>query len=150
MARKTYGVSGLIEWTANIKAGKTAVIVHFTGGATTSFGITPAKYTTENPFFQAVIEGSEEYRKGKIALLSTIGEEAPKPQPAQPKPEPEQAENADKNTGFTQVEVADKADAIEWLKEHHPEKGYNGAKLRSKEAFNAACDECSVQFIFSE
>ncbi len=49
--------------------------------------------------------------------------------------------------GVEEVEVACKADAVEWLKEHCPTKGYNGNNLRSKEAFEAACKEANVRFV---
>ena len=53
------------------------------------------------------------------------------------------------DNGVQKVEVADKAEAIEWLKEHNPEAGYTAAKLRSKDAFNAACEENNVEFVFT-
>ena len=67
--RKIYGVSGMMEWQALIICGKVHVTVPFTGGSMNGYGITPAKYTTEDPFMQQVIERSEYYRKGKIVLL---------------------------------------------------------------------------------
>lgn len=47
------------------------------------------------------------------------------------------------------VDVADKSDAIEYLKEHFPEKGYTAVKLRTKGAFEAAQKECGVKFMFT-
>ena len=44
------------------------------------------------------------------------------------------------------IKVADKSDAIEYLKERFPEKGYTAVKLRTKTAFEAACKECGVEF----
>lgn len=44
------------------------------------------------------------------------------------------------------IKVADKPDAIEYLKERFPEKGYTAVKLRTKTAFEAACKECGVEF----
>ena len=70
--KKTYGVSGLIDWQAQIKAGKACLVVTFTGGGLTSYGVTPAQYTTENILFQKIIENSKEFKKGKIKLLRTI------------------------------------------------------------------------------
>ena len=72
MKRKTYGVSGLMDWTTQIKAGKAMVTVHFTGGALTAYGVTPATYSTTDAFFQRVIEGSAQFRSGKIALPSEM------------------------------------------------------------------------------
>lgn len=70
--KKTYGVSGLIDWQAQIKAGKASLIVTFTGGGLTSYGVTPAQYTTENILFQKIIENSREFRAGKIKLIRTV------------------------------------------------------------------------------
>lgn len=98
--------------------------------------------------------------------------EAPAPamEPAATAPEPETtvpadetpASNAGEGTevgegeapapvagGVQTVEVACKADAVEWLKERYPDKGYNGNTLRSKDAFAAACKEAGVEFIFA-
>lgn len=70
--KKTYGVSGLIDWQAQIKAGKACLVVTFTGGGLTSYGVTPAQYTTENILYQKVIENSKEFKNGKIKLLRSI------------------------------------------------------------------------------
>lgn len=48
------------------------------------------------------------------------------------------------------ISVADKSEAIEWLKEYYPDKGYTATKLRSKDAFEAACKECGVVFEIAE
>ena len=47
------------------------------------------------------------------------------------------------------IKVADKSEAIEWLKEHNPDAGYTAAKLRSKDAFEKACADCNVTFEFN-
>ena len=48
------------------------------------------------------------------------------------------------------IKVADKREAVEWLKEHYPEKGYTSVNLRTKAAFEAACSECGVEFEIAE
>jgi hypothetical protein len=203
MIRKTYGVSGLMDWTTQIKAGKGSVSVHFTGGALTAYGVTPAKYSTSNPFFQSVIENSKQFKSGRIELLGTMevpddaatkarkarmaakvaekpakDEQSPvteTPVPETPAPVAEETvtpttpaqeppADAAQPTGKTQdetlqgdgedadggkVKVADKSDAIEYLKEKFPEKGYTAVKLRTKTAFEAACKECGVEFVFT-
>jgi hypothetical protein len=203
MIRKTYGVSGLMDWTTQIKAGKGSVSVHFTGGALTAYGVTPAKYSTSNPFFQSVIENSKQFKSGRIELLGTMEvpddaatkarkarmaakaaekpakdeqspvTETPVPEtpahvaeetvtPTTPAEEPP-AEEA-QPTGETQdetlqgdgedadggkIKVADKNEAIEYLKEHFAEKNYTATSLRTKTAFEAACKECGVEFVFT-
>lgn len=203
MIRKTYGVSGLMDWTTQIKAGKGSVSVHFTGGALTAYGVTPAKYSTSNPFFQSVIENSKQFKSGRIELLGTMEvpddaatkarkarlaakaaampvkegqntvqenavSETPTPvaeEPVTPTvPVEETSAEEVQPTGETQdetlqgdgedadggkIKVADKSDAIEYLKEKFPEKGYTAVKLRTKTAFEAACKECGVEFVFT-
>lgn len=203
MIRKTYGVSGLMDWTTQIKAGKGSVSVHFTGGALTAYGVTPAKYSTSNPFFQSVIENSKQFKSGRIELLGTMevpddaatkarkarmaakaaekpakDEQSPvteTPVPETPAPvvkepvtpttpaEETPAEEV-QTTGETQdetlqgdgddayggkIKVADKNEAIEYLKEHFAEKNYTATSLRTKTAFEAACKECGVEFVFT-
>ena len=203
MIRKTYGVSGLMDWTTQIKTGKVSVSVHFTGGALTAYGVTPAKYSTSNPFFQSVIENSEQFKSGRIMLLGemevpddaatkarkarkaakaaekpakeeqspvteTTVPETPAPvvdEPVTPTtPAKESPAESEQPTDETQDEtlqgdgddadggkimVADKPDAIEYLKERFPEKGYTAVKLRTKTAFDAACKECGVELMFT-
>lgn len=203
MIRKTYGVSGLMDWTTQIKAGKGSVSVHFTGGALTAYGVTPAKYSTSNPFFQSVIENSKQFKSGRIELLGTMEvpddaatkarkahmaakaaekpakeEQSPvteTPVPETPAPvvkEPvtpttpaeetpaEEVQPTDETQDETlqgdgedadggKIKVADKNEAIEYLKEHFSEKGYTATSLRTKTAFEAACKECGVEFVFA-
>lgn len=59
------------------------------------------------------------------------------------------ATSAEGNNGVKTIEVACKADAVDWLKERFPDRGYNGNNLRSKEAFAAACKEAGVEFIIA-
>jgi hypothetical protein len=70
--RKTYGVSGYMEWVALIECGKATVKVHFSGGSLTGYGVTPAEFTTQNPMTQAIVENSKEFKSGKIFLLREI------------------------------------------------------------------------------
>ena len=70
--RKTYGVSGYMEWVALIECGKATVKVHFSGGSLTGYGVTPAEFTTQNPMTQAIIENSKEFKSGKIFILREI------------------------------------------------------------------------------
>ena len=81
--RKTYGVRNLVEWQANIPVGKGRLIVHFTGGSITAYGVTPAVYKTDNPIHQAIIENSGYFRSGRIFLMKSdflkeIADPAPK------------------------------------------------------------------------
>jgi len=197
MKLKTYGVSGLMDWTAQIKVGKATMSVHFTGGALTAYGVTPAKYSTSNAFYQRVIEESDYFKSGRIQLLSTMdvpGDATKKPRkaantaglrvkplsvgdataagegatvtetPATPTTPAEETPAEAEQTGEAQDEtlqddgstadgntitVSDKYEAIEYLKEHFADKGYTATGLRTKAAFEAACRECGVTFMFT-
>ena len=99
MRKVTYGVPRLIDWVAELKVGAAKIKVHFTGGALTAYGVTPAEYTTENAFIQKVIETSSDFKSGRILKVREVGEPDPvKPKPAKakvkpaPAPEPEPAE----------------------------------------------------------
>lgn len=153
-----------MDWTTQIKAGKGSVSVHFTGGALTAYGVTPAKFTTSNPFFQNVIEGSEQFQSGRIELLGEM-EVADEDRPATsntsediPTKEGEahkgeklvnDSQEACDVVGEYKIEVADKSEAIEYLKEHYSDKNYSATGLRTKGAFEAACKECGVEFVFT-
>lgn len=80
MEKITYGVPRLVDWVAQIKVGTATVRVHFTGGALTTYGVTPAEYTTANPFIQRVIENSSYFKEDRIIKLRTTKlPDAPKP-----------------------------------------------------------------------
>ena len=188
MIRKTYGVSGLMDWTTQIKVGKATLNVHFVGGALTAYGVTPAKYSTANPIFQNVIENSDYFKSGRIQLLDTMevaddaaakarkarAEKAADavtatpvtvtaaPMVEQPTTDNEEqpsgddepqggadGESEDEGDAGNKVEVADKNEAIEYLKEHFAEKNYTATQLRTKTAFEAACKDCGVEFVFT-
>lgn len=70
--KKTYGAHGLMEWYCRINCGGTSVNLPFKGGTISGTGSTPAKYTTENPLLQAIIENSEHFRSGRIVLISEV------------------------------------------------------------------------------
>lgn len=69
MEKITYGAPRLVDWVAQIKVGAATVRVHFIGGALTAYGVTPAEYTTDNPFIQKVIEQSAYFKEGRIITL---------------------------------------------------------------------------------
>lgn len=160
MVVKTYAIHGLSEWHGDVKAGSISVRVSFTGGTASPSGALPAYFVTKDPVTQFIIENSNEYKKGFIRLdmQQLIAGEHPRmgvhkksaeiPATAvEPESVPVEDPAAD-NDGVQKVSVADKNDAIEWLKEHNPEAGYTASKLRSKEVFEAACKECNVEFIY--
>lgn len=167
MQVKTYAIHGLSEWHGDIKAGAISVRVSFTGGTASPSGALPAYFMTKDPVTQFVIENSKEYKNGfiRLEMQQTIAGEHPRM--ATPKPATSEVAGSgmpDSGDGVTgpadvteptteggaPIKVAAKSDAIEWLKEHHPEKEYTAVKLRSKAAFDAACEECGVVFEIAE
>ena len=170
MKVKTYGVPGLTEWHGKVKAGSIEVEVSFSGGTASPSGAQPAYFVTKDPITQFIIENSKEYKNGFIILV--MQQEAPgeHPRMAVPKPKPavekssetvadesEPAEEPKENAAAVEepvpgipeaITVADKYDAIEYLKEHFPDKNYTSSGLRTKTAFEAACKECGVVFVY--
>lgn len=76
MVRKTYGIRGLLEYSAVFRAGKAKLSVQFSGGTFSGYGTKPATYTTDNPVKQAIIENSPEYKEGRIFLYLQDGDDA--------------------------------------------------------------------------
>lgn len=147
MERITYGAPRLIDWVAQIKAGAATVRVHFTGGALTSYGVTPAEYTTSDPFIQKVIEMSTYFKEGRIILLRRTGvPEASKPVTlSKPKPsvgakvEPEVKASCD----VTVVAAGCLQDAQAYLQERF---GVSSRSVRSYEAAQRTASEHGVRF----
>lgn len=170
MEKITYGAPRLVDWVAQIKVGAASVRVHFTGGALTSYGVTPAEFTTSNPFIQKVIENSSYFKEGRIIIQrrATIEEPkkpAPKAKPkAQPAPQPAptpapveaepqeaaepepaaeaQTEEAEAN-GITKVPVTCLPDAHAYLQENFNISSY---KVRSCEIAQKIAAEHGIQF----
>lgn len=91
MEKITYGAPRLVDWVAQIKVGAASVRVHFTGGALTSYGVTPAEYTTSNPFIQKVIENSPYFKESRIIILRRAAVEEPKKPAPKAKPKAQSA-----------------------------------------------------------
>lgn len=164
MEKKTYGAPRLVDWVAQIKAGAATVRVHFTGGALTAYGVTPAEYTTDNPFIQKVIEQSKYFKEGRIILLR----KSEVPVPANPvehvvKQMPpatihtEEVTNVDSveentaddvaevnNETLTQVEASCLQDAQAYLQENYNIASY---KVRSYDAAQRAASEHGIKFV---
>lgn len=97
--RITYGVTGMMEYQAVIKMGRSQMKVTFTDGSATGYGMNPAMYTTDNLMVQKAIENSEHFKSGRIHIVNStdLDEEVqvisnPKHEPTpttEPKEEPE-------------------------------------------------------------
>lgn len=155
---KTYGIDGLLEWHGIVHSNGIKMRVDFTNGSVTAFGVAPATFTTRHELTQHIIENSEEFKNGRIRFVRVV--ELPSEDNKNENKVDSVAANADavednnanteapaeETSGVQKVKVSDKAEAVEWLKEHYPEKGYNGFNLRGKDAFAAAQKECNVEF----
>ena len=158
---KTYGINGLLEWHGIVQSGSVKMKVDFTNGSVTAYGVAPATFTTKHELTQHIIENSDMFKSGRIKIYRMVelpGSEEPAVAEANEagqvgkddtSNEPTNAANvSDETAGVQTIKVADKAEAVEWLKSQYPEKGYSSVKLRSKEAFENACKECNVKFEF--
>ena len=66
---KTYTVTGLMEWHLHLPTGFSDMpYIHivFEGGMVSGFGVSPAKFTTDDPFIQRLIEDNHWYKSGRI------------------------------------------------------------------------------------
>ena len=72
---KTYEVYGVIEWVILLPTGSDfmpSVEIRFEGGQLTGYGVTPARFTTSDPFLQNLVEATAWYGK-KITLQGAGG-----------------------------------------------------------------------------
>lgn len=130
--KKTYGVYGLTDYVAEIKSGKVTLKAHFTGGAMTSYGVTPASYSTSNEVIQRIIERSEQFKSGRIQLISG-GESSRSTRITQSSRE------------LQRVEMSSLPAAQEWLKDHY---NVASSRSRSKEKAIEIGRELGVEIVF--
>ena len=153
MKVKTYGVPGLTEWHGKVRAGNIEVSVSFRGGTASPSGAQPAYFMTKDPITRFIILVMSQDAPGEHPRMAV-----PK-NSASPKSSEEGVESSDAEPAASggetpvdgvpvMVHVADKYDAIEYLKEHFPDKNYTSSGLRTKSAFEAACNECGVVFAY--
>ena len=155
--RKVYGMKGLLEWHGTVGNGSVRMKVDFTNGSVTAWAVSPATFATSDELTQHIMENSDEFKSGRIRLVQSIP--IPCEENASPVSHPSVKKEGEVGGGEhgdepvpgapLEVQVADKYDAIEYLKEHYPDKGYTSSNLRTKSSFEAACKECGVEFVFS-
>lgn len=153
--RKVYGMPGVAhaQLVLTSPSGKTKYKITFTDGITTSRDKTPAKYTTDNPIYQDIIENDPIFGK-KVFLLNEYDitpaapaapaasrTSAPKGRPA-PKKTAKPA-TADEPSIEVHDEVTDLGGAVTVLME----KGdVPGASLTSIEGVLAKAKEFGISF----
>ncbi|MCD8266940.1 MAG: hypothetical protein LUC33_07290 [Prevotellaceae bacterium] len=69
---KIYGIKGMVEKQMYVGSGGLRLAMTFKGGGATASRSLPATYKTSNPVYQAIIEGSDYYKKGYIKLVRQI------------------------------------------------------------------------------
>ena len=143
-AKKVYGIHGLLEWHGTVDCNGVRMKVDFTNGSVTSYGVAPATFTTSDALTQHILEHSDQFKGGRIKVIQVI------PLPDDEKEsEPSDEDSQPEATADVQsVQVANKMEAVEYLKEHFPGKNYTAFTLRGKAAFESACKECGVEFVF--
>lgn len=170
MKTKTYGVTGLMEWQPIIHTGKATFKPQFTGGAMSSYGVTPAKYTTSNPIFQHIIENSAYFKSGRIELLfetddgqkdnsrhksHSKGSEETLPQKNTEtydetegnKPDDDQKDTNKVNETLEVVEVSDMETAKDYLMDNY---GIDRSTLRTLKATTAAATKHGIRFVVKD
>lgn len=132
-ALKIYGVNGLMEWQCEIVSGNVKFHFEFTDGVITAHGASPAKFKTDNPLFQNIIESSNYFKNGRIKLVKTIvlEEDAPK-------------EDAPKEDVTKKVNVSDLEEAKQYLVDNY---GISPLKLTGKRTIVSAARECNIEFV---
>ena len=68
---KTYIIWGLMECQFLFPTGSKAmpyITVNFEGGQISGYGVTPARYSTDDPYIQGLIEATQWYQKGRIEI----------------------------------------------------------------------------------
>lgn len=64
--KKTFYAPGYMDLTLILGTACAPVKVEFTGGSSSGYGSAPARFSTEDPILQILIEDSAEYKNGLI------------------------------------------------------------------------------------
>ena len=72
---KTYIARGLLEYQTTFTVAGATLRICFSGGSMGINGVIPARYTTDNPAIQRIIEDSSQFKNHRIALLREYSEE---------------------------------------------------------------------------
>lgn len=130
-AIKVYGVLGLLEWQCLIVSGGVKYHISFADGAMSAAGNTPAKFRTDNPIVQDVIENSPQFKKGRIKLLKTTVVEE------------DNNASTEASVELKEVAVTDLEEAKQYLVENH---GVSPLKLTGKRSITSAAKEFNIVF----
>lgn len=71
MKIKTYAARGLLDFNTALDMAGAIMRISFTGGYMGQTGVISAKYTTDDPAIQKIIEDSKQFKSGRIYLFSS-------------------------------------------------------------------------------
>lgn len=153
MAKKTYrtfSLKKLYTYVRNEEGEKVPIV--FQGGIQVD---STAIFSTTSEMIQKGLESAPGFNRDYYLESEREDNPAVAPEPA-PKAEEvaeetsataaEEVAEVSDGDGLQKVKVADKSEAVEWLKEHYPEEGYTGVKLRTMAAVNEAGKKHGVVF----
>ena len=78
----TYCVYGLMEWRLQLPTHREVmpyIDITFEGGQLTGYGVSPARYSTDDPYIQGLIEESRWFKNGRIRRAAAQNRPAPRP-----------------------------------------------------------------------
>lgn len=156
----TYGVSGMMEYQAIIKIGRSVMKILFTDGSMNAMGANPATYTTDSLMVQHAIENSDQFKRGRIYVVRAVSldedvhidrnrnsEESAAPQPGTPETKggAEEKHDAVENE-LTEMEFDNNDDARDFLESQF---GYVRSKLRNRADIVAAGEAHGISICFA-
>lgn len=68
---KTYAARGLLDFQMAVNVQGATIRLHFSGGQMGINGIISAKYTTDNPVLQKIIEESSHFKENRVYVYPT-------------------------------------------------------------------------------
>ena len=141
----------MVEWNYSTQLGERTFKITFTNGTRNNIASMPATYSTKNEIIQYAIEQSEQFQSGRIRIIKEVELDDENNVVVEDSDEgigmPVASEAEDNNV--MTVKVADKTEAIEYLKENY-DSTLTATKLRSNDKFDAVCKEHGVKFEYSE
>lgn len=155
--KKTYGVSGMLEWHCIIKSGRSRLRLHFERGALSGYGVSPAIYSTSNPAVQHIIEHSPYFLNKRIRLLHC---EKPGCKASSNSKTEKDAEASDKNSNFSDetaqkphqrqiksLTVRNLQEAVEYLSKNHH---FIEENLLTREKLEQAAESVGLKIVIDK
>lgn len=161
----------MMEYQAVIKIGRSTMKVLFTDGSMNAMGMNPATYSTDNLMVQSAIENSDQFKLGRIKVVSVIYldeelqimhnavKEVKEVKDGEPVEGADQSDNTEQpeesgeestkaeegNSTMTEMEFDNNDDAKDYLEQTF---GCVRSKLRNREEIKGAGEANGVKIIF--